>query len=148
MTTEFSVITDTATLAIFDLGAIRHRMSDTFDWWSIQRDEIYEMNEGNIAFLNLVEDGKYVVKVLDDLPGALGSLFLSVPSGRVFIGAGEDTTGGDLEPDISDAIQGAFIDLAPGNYQMSYAAECGVIKLSFACADSHRNNFSDSIRLG
>lgn len=50
MSIEFSVVTDTATLAIFDLQAIRHRMSDTFDWWSIQGDEISEMNKGNIAF--------------------------------------------------------------------------------------------------
>ena len=148
MAAEFSVITETATLAIFDLAAIRHRMSDTFDWWSIQSDEIYEMNEGNIAFLNLGEDGKYLVKVLAELPNALGSIFLSIPSGSLFIGAGEDTAGGGMEPDGSDAIQGACIAFAPGNYQMGFAFECGLIMLSFARAESHRNNFSDSIRLG
>ncbi|WP_416457234.1 DUF6386 family protein [Pseudomonas sp. LFS097] len=42
MSVEFSVVTDTATLAIFDLKAIRHRVSDSFDWWSIQSDEISE----------------------------------------------------------------------------------------------------------
>lgn len=50
MTQKFSVITDTATVVIFDLKAVRHRISDTPDWWSIVQDEILETNSGNIAF--------------------------------------------------------------------------------------------------
>jgi len=88
MSIEFSVVADTATLAIFDLKAIRHRVSDSFDWWSIQSDEISEMNEGNIAFLNLGEDGRYKVKVEDSLLDPSGGIYLKVPSGRVFVGAG------------------------------------------------------------
>jgi hypothetical protein len=53
MVEEFSVVTDTATVAVFDLEAIRHRMNDTADWWSIAEDEILEVNQGNIAFLGL-----------------------------------------------------------------------------------------------
>lgn len=94
MAIEFDVVTDTATLAVFDLQAIRHRTSDTFDWWSIQSDEISEMNEGNIAFLNLGADGRYQVKVVDSLVAPSGGVYLKVPSGQVFIGAGEDTSGG------------------------------------------------------
>lgn len=146
MNREFTVITDTATLAIFDLQAMRHRMTSTFDWWSIQSDELLEINEGNITFLKLGEDGKYVVRVVDDLRNPVGGAFLKVPSGVVFIGAGEDTTGGDLEPDDSDAVQGAFIELTIGSYYIKFGIDNEAIYLAFLPSDTTRNNFSDSIR--
>ncbi|MFJ4434520.1 DUF6386 family protein [Pseudomonas sp. NPDC089395] len=148
MELEFTVVTDTATLAIFDLQAIRHRITDTFDWWSIQSDELFEMNEGNIAFLNLGEDGKYLVRVLNDITSPMGGAFLKVPSGVVFVGAGEDTTGGDLEPDGSDAVQGAFVNLAVGSYYVKYGYDEGAICLAFTPSTDSQNDFSDSIRLG
>ncbi|ORL66433.1 hypothetical protein B7H19_20540 [Pseudomonas putida] len=147
MSIEFSVVTDTATLAIFDLKAIRHRVSDSFDWWSIQSDEISEKNEGNIAFLNLGEDGRYKVKVEDSLLDPSGGIYLKVPSGRVFVGAGEDTSGGGLEPDGSSTIQGEFLSLEAGSYYMSYKVESGVICLAFSSSSKFSNDLTDSIRL-
>ncbi|MCO7058155.1 DUF6386 family protein [Pseudomonas juntendi] len=148
MAIEFDVVTDTATLAVFDLQAIRHRTSDTFDWWSIQSDEISEMNEGNIAFLNLGADGRYQVKIVDNLVAPSGGVYLKVPSGQVFIGAGEDTSGGGLEPDGSDAVQGEFISLEAGSYYMGYKVEDGGICLAFSPSNKFRNALTDSIRLG
>lgn len=147
MSIEFSVVTDTATLAIFDLQAIRHRMSDTFDWWSIQSDEISEINKGNIAFLNLGEDGRYQVKIEENLSDPSGGIYLKVPSGRVFVGAGEDTSGGGLEPDDSNAVQGEFISLETGSYYMSYKVESGVICLAFSPSSKFSNELTDSVRL-
>lgn len=103
MIEEFSVVTDTATVAVFDLEAIRHRMNDTADWWSIAEDEILEVNQGNIAFLGLGEDGEFDINISDDLQDEECALNMYVPSGQIFIGAGEDTTGGGLEPDDSAA---------------------------------------------
>lgn len=85
MSKEFSFFTDTATMAIFDLAAIKHRISDTSDWWSIEEDEIDEVNKGNIAFLDLGSDGSYVVKIQEEVDDEDGSLNLSFPTGQVFI---------------------------------------------------------------
>ena len=147
MDIEFSVVTDTATLAVFDLQAMQHRLSDTFDWWSIQSDEVLEMKRGNIAFLNLGGDGRYQIKIVDSLIGPSGGVHLKVPSGRVFVGAGEDTSGGGLEPDGSDAMQGQFITLEVGSYYMSYKVDDGAICLAFSKADVSNNSFVDSVRI-
>ena len=45
MTLEFHLHTDTATLAIFDTQAIRHRLDDTCDWWSLPHDELLEITK-------------------------------------------------------------------------------------------------------
>lgn len=147
MAIEFAVITDTATLAVFDVQAIRHRVADTFDWWSIQSDEILEVNAGNIAFLNLSEDGKYEVNIVDQLEAPSGGVYLKVPTGRVFIGAGEDTSGGGLEPDDSDSVQGEFHDIEAGNYLMSYKIEGKAVFLAFSPSSKSTNVFTDSVRL-
>ncbi|MET3052363.1 DUF6386 family protein [Pseudomonas alkylphenolica] len=147
MVIEFSIVTDTATLAIFDLKALRHRMSDTSDWWSIQKDELFEMNEGNVAFLNLGSDGQYQVKVVEDLPDVNAGVYLKSPSGEFFVGAGEDATGGGLEPDGSDAIQGCSIKLNAGSYLLKFERSGGVISLAFLPSEVSFNEFSEPVRL-
>ncbi|WP_431089630.1 DUF6386 family protein [Paenibacillus sp. 8b26] len=47
----FQFTTDTATLCIFDTEALKHRLDDEPDWWSIEEDELGELNQGNVAFL-------------------------------------------------------------------------------------------------
>ncbi|MBF4213271.1 hypothetical protein EI533_37085, partial [Pseudomonas donghuensis] len=73
-----------------------------------------------VLFLKEGGDGTYNVYIENNVVDYIGALFLNVPSGKVFIGAGEDVTGGDLEPDDSDAISGEFITLEPGSYEVKY----------------------------
>ena len=147
MMKEFSVVTDTATISIFDLQAIRHRLVDTPDWWSIEEDEIQEMNNGNIVFLGVGEDGGYNIKITEAVEGETAVLNINVPSGKVFVGAGEDATGGGLEPDGSSSIQGRMIDLKPGNYRVMFKKEDNLIRISFATSTAVGNNLSKPIRL-
>lgn len=72
-------------------------------------------------------------------------MHLQFPSGQVFVGAGEDTTGGDLEPDFSDAIQGEIISFHPGSYLMKFKKIDNVLELAFYPPDN--NNFKESVRL-
>jgi len=100
-------------------GHLRHASDtpppdDTCDWWSLPYDELLEINAGAIAFLNLPSDGTYPSRLQASLTNEEGSVYLLVPSGQVFIGAGEDTTGGGLEPDGSDVNRGQFITLDKG----------------------------------
>lgn len=144
---KISINTGTATVAVFDLAAIRHRVSDSPDWWSIVKDEIQEINDGNIAFFGMGQDGSYRITIVDDIVRDFGALYLGFPSGQVFVGAGEDTTGGDLEPDGTDAIQGAVLNFKPGSYLIKYKKTGIVLELAFSPSEKRSNQFEDSIRL-
>ena len=147
MNKKFSFSTDTATLSVFDLSSLKHRINDAPDWWSIPDDEIDEINKGNVLFLNLGNDGDYTVEIHDDIGEGCGKLFLKIPLGKLFIGAGEDTSGGDLEPDGSDYMSGIFLDLTPGIYEVKFKRDGTNINLSFNKSQGGVNNITDSIRL-
>ena len=147
MTNIFSVVTDTATISIFDLQAIRHRLADSPDWWSIVEDEIQEINNGNIIFLGVGDDGKYDVQITDEQERESGVLNLNVPSGKVFVGAGEDTTGGGLEPDGAASIQGRVIELKPGPYQVMFKKVADLIIISFRASTAVGNKLDQEVRI-
>lgn len=147
MVEEFSVVTDTAAIAVFDLEAIRHRMADAPDWWSIAEDEILEVNQGTIVFLGLGEDGEFDIRISEDLQDEKYALNIYFPSGQIFIGAGEDTTGGGLEPDGSAAIQGRIMAIEPGIYTIKVKKINKTVLLSFSKSLNRRNTRSQSIRL-
>lgn len=142
-----SIQTDTATLVIYDLMSLKHRINDDADWWSLPEDEVEEINKGNLLFLNLGDDGAYKVHIKNDVDEYTGSLFLSVSSGKVFIGAGEDVTGGDLEPDDSDAISGEFISLDPGSYEVKYKKQGSDVLVSFTKATITGNSLEEGVYL-
>ncbi|MGP2886174.1 DUF6386 family protein [Serratia marcescens] len=147
MNKTFSFTTDTATLSIFDLVSLNHRISDDADWWSIPEDELEEVNKGNVLFSNLGEDGQYMVRVVDNISENYKSLFLNVPSGKVFVGAGEDTSGGDLEPDGSDYMSGVFLILDIGNYEVRFRRDSLDIVISFIKSSENKNEESALIRI-
>ncbi len=70
---QFEFATDTATMCVYDIGALKHRLNDTADWWSLPSEELAEVNNGNAAFINLQSDGKYSVKFDENLE-AVGAL--------------------------------------------------------------------------
>ena len=109
------IYTGTATIVIYDLESLRHRLDDYVDWWASTEDEILELNERNLLIVGLGSDGFYDVDVSDDQRGK-NAFSLRFPSGRVFIGAGEMLTGGGDEPDAD--TPGIFLDLAPGDYKV------------------------------
>ena len=111
-------VTDTATLCVFDLQALRHRLHDDADWWTVPDEELKEVNDGNVAFIGLGEDGRYKLDVVETLDNGDGQLYLHCPSGRIFLGAGEEVTSDGLEP---EALRGGtFLALVPGTYQLTF----------------------------
>ncbi|WP_072008276.1 DUF6386 family protein [Serratia marcescens] len=147
MNKTFSFTTDTATLSIFDFVSLKHRVSDDADWWSIPEDELEEVNKGNVLFLNLGEDGQYTVRVVDNISENYKSLFLNVPSGKVFVGAREDTSGGYLEPDGSDYMSGVFLIMDIGNYEVRFRRDSLDIVISFIKSSENKNDESALIRI-
>lgn len=141
----FTFFTDTATLCVFDPAGLRHKLDDDCDWWSIPCAELAAVNAGQAAFFNLGGDGAHALAVLATVADPQASVHIAVVSGRVFIGAGEDVTGGGLEPDA--ACSGRFMDLPPGGYRVLARRDGARISLAFLPDARSRNAFGDLVRL-
>ena len=117
MAVTFQFVTDTSAMCAFDLGALRHRLDDDADWWSVPREELAEINAGNVAFINLGADGRYEAAIVEERqPGGV-VVRLRCPTGRIFVGSGEEVTGDGVEP---EAIRvGGFVEVAPGAWELS-----------------------------
>ena len=94
---QISFVTDTATLCICDIGAVRHRLTDDDDWWADPAEELKEVRAGNVLFVGLGGDGRYNIKVTNVPQGI--SAKLRCPSGKLFVGAAEEVTSGGMEPE-------------------------------------------------
>ncbi|ENZ1219294.1 MULTISPECIES: DUF6386 family protein [Enterobacter cloacae complex] len=132
---------------IYDLVSLKHRVNDDADWWSLPENEVEEINKGNVLFLNLGDDGVYKVLIKHDVDEFTGALFLKVPSGKVFIGAGEDITDGDLEPDDSDVISCELIILEPGSYEVKYKKQSSEVLISFTKATFAESSLEEGVYL-
>ena len=142
-----SFITDTATLCVFDLAAIRHRLDDRGDWWSVPDDEILEVNSGNVAFVGLGDDGQYEFRIEGVLTKETCVVILNCPSGHLFIGAAEEVTADGLEP---EAIRGGmFWEVIPGKYRLAISrVGSRSLSLSFSGFEGKAENcFTAPIRI-
>lgn len=119
------VATDTATLAVFDLARLRHRVASAADWWTWPPDVLADLNAGNVLPIDLGSDGVYAVTIHldDDRPPADTSPAVSGLVGcdgeALFIGPGEQITGGGLEPD--ESLGGVRLPVPRGTYRIHVA---------------------------
>ncbi len=139
------ISTDTATICMFDKECLAHRKDDVGDWWSLPRNELQEAVEGNALFLNVGDDGTYSVNILPNDFDSKHEYRIVVRSGKLFIGPGEEATGGGFEPD--GAWGGEFIELEPGNYTCRIRREARVIDIFLAPGGDGRNSITDLIRI-
>ena len=142
---EFSFTTDTATMCIYDLECLKHRLEDDADWWSIPRVELEEVNLGNVAFLGLGDDGSYRVSIVDAFEDATVSTNINAPSGRIFIGAGEEVTSDGLEPECIRG--GMFLDVEAGHYKIHARKDRFAIHLSLEKTTISENDHTGLLRL-
>jgi hypothetical protein len=136
-------LTDTATMCVFDIASLKHRLEDDADWWSIPDAELEEVNQGNVAFLNLGSDGKYSFIVVEEVQHPQVEMTLRVPSGRLFVGAAEEVTADGLEPE--SVRGGMFVDVQPGEYTLRASRDGTEISLSLHLAHSSKRNEFDSL---
>lgn len=139
------IVTGTATLCVFDPALLRHKLEDDCDWWSIPSAELAAVNAGQVAFFNVGGDGAYELALHAELAEPQVIVHLAVVSGRVFIGAGEDVTGGGLEPDT--AYGGLFVDLPAGSYRVQARRDGAHISLAFVPDARSGNAFVDLVRI-
>lgn len=109
-----SFVTDTATLCICDVEAMRHRLADDDDWWADPAEELKEVQAGNALFVGLGEDGRFDIRVTEVATGLAARL--RCPSGKVFVGAAEEVTSGGMEPECRRG--GKFFEFPIGQIQV------------------------------
>ena len=145
---SFEFVTDTSTLCVFDLAALRHRLQDDApDWWVWE--QVEELNAGNAAFLDLGSDGAYRGTLsTTPLEKWQFQVNLSCPSGQVFVGAAEETTSSGLEPDCGRG--GLMLRVAAGTYELKARKLSGnTLELSLCSHEGGtQNEFNEPLRLG
>ena len=147
------IATSTAAFCLFDLAALTHRLDDSCDWWSIERDELTEINAGNCLIFGTGYDGGFGFEVT--LGQGLASPELEVairaPSGKLYLGAGEDISGEDDQPEEhSEHYPGLFLHVEPGNYLVSVKTT-GTAEIAIGIEKTERravNQVARSLRLG
>lgn len=139
------IATDTATICIFDPVAMRHRKDDVGDWWSIRSNELAEVRSGNALILNVGQDGEYRVEVsLREDPGTPG-FCLSAPSGHIFVGPGEEMSGGGFEP--NGEWGGFFISVEPTHHKVCISRSGDLIAITIQPTEPFDNDLPDLIRI-
>jgi hypothetical protein len=96
-------------------------------------------------FLNLGTDGSYHIEVsqLDD-PKAEG-FCLNTPSRRVFIGAGEEMSGGGFEQ--TGEWGGLFVDVDEAHQKVSVSRTGNTLAIKFQATEAFANDVTDLIGL-
>ncbi len=136
--------TSTASVVIYDLKSLRHRLDDDVDWWADPKAELDEINRRNVLIVGLTFDGFYDLDIIDQDTGA-ECYSLRFPSGKIFIGPGEVMTGGGDEPD--ESCSGIFLDLPPGDYNVSIARSDDRLRVSLKAAAPSDNDVIEPIRI-
>ena len=147
---SFRFSTDTSSICVFDLGSLKHRVDDDADWWCWPPEEqVSEVNAGNVAIIDLGNDGEFVVHLqFSRLPHPQIEVQLSCPTGRVFVGAAEEITSEGQEPDCTRG--GGFISIATGAFSLQVDRGTTAGKLCLALTAQGKtagNNFMRPLRL-
>lgn len=138
------IYTGTATIVVYDLENLKHRLDDDVDWWADPEAEITELNRRNLLIIGLQFDDFYDVDLSDrqDLPQ---SFSLSFSSGKVFVGAGEMLTGGGHEPEPRQG--GKFLDFPPGEYRVGIGWTDDRLQIGISSADAFENDAVEPIKI-
>lgn len=121
----FTVQTDTATVALFDMATLQHRVDDDGDWWTIAVSAEPEVASGKVCIVSVADDGVHQVRVTtegltpDERAYAcdVAKCGLEVSSGRVHVLGGEWLPGEGLTPPDTNVLA-----LPNGSYDIEFYA--------------------------
>lgn len=135
------MVTGTATLVVFDIAALQHRFNDYVDWWSDPDEELKELNQGNVIFVALGADGRYEVDVATVARSDSDqvSAIICCPTGRLFVGPGEDITGGELQPQTR-RTSGRILEVDPGTYRAGVTMTAHTLHVTLMKTDASAVN--------
>ncbi len=121
----FIVQTDTATVALFDMATLRHRIDDDGDWWTVDVSAEPEVSSGKVCIVSVADDGGHQVRVSTEgltpderaYASDMVKCGLEVSSGRVHVLAGEWLPGEGLTPPDQNDLA-----LPMGSYDVEFYA--------------------------
>ena len=131
------------TLALFDPSVLKHRLLDPRGWWQDEQQALREMRHGQLAIVDLGLSGTYLARQLcesefercaDEEFRPIVSFHLACPTGHLFVGRAESTTGDELEP---DGDFGDIILSVPAGTQSVHVARSGEFDLLLNIERSH-----------
>lgn len=138
------IYTSTSTIAVYDLGGLKHRLNDDVDWWADPVEELAEINRRNLLIIGLGGDGFYDLEIVEE-DGFTQRYSLSFPTGRIFIGPGEMLTGGGDEP--TPKYGGMFLDFEPGDYTVGLERADDRLRISITHSVAFQNMVAEPIHI-
>jgi hypothetical protein len=101
---EFS--SPTGTLALFDPQSLKHRLLEPRGWWKDTQQAVREIAAGRFVLVELGLAGTHLVRQVSSEAFVADAEYrpslafqLACPSGPLFVGKAESTSGDDMEPD-------------------------------------------------
>jgi hypothetical protein len=140
---EKTISTDTASFAVFDNAALAHRFNDSCDWWSVPSAELHEVRSGNCVIFGTGCDGAFEFSVEVAPPSSEPSFLvvISAPSGRLYVGPGEDLPGDGMQPaEGSHHYCGLFVDVEPGNHSVAVASSGSKVSINITRTNEPAQN--------
>ena len=142
-TNQFEMFSRTATIVVFDLACLKRRIEHDVDWWTDPAEEVEELHRRNLLIAGLGANDWYDVCVTDGSIDAAQSFSLSFPSGRVFVGPGEEISGGGDEP--TGAHGGKIFVFDPGDYNVALNREDQALVVSINPSPAFSNSHSGPV---
>jgi hypothetical protein len=144
--TQVEICTSTATIVIYDLEALAHRLEDEIDWWADPKAELEELQNRNLLILGVQADGFYDVDLAMGEPTVGRRFSLRFPSGSVFVGPGEVMTGGGVQPNGHQG--GVFLSVEAGDYSISVdRVDDERVSITLNRSTPFENDTSESVRI-
>ena len=126
--TTFSIVTDTSTIAVFDLETLRRRIDEDGDWWTsdLFPELQEELSKNNLYLIETLCDGKFEVSLDTSHQGSSAS-FINCPSGKVYIVCGEEIPGEGLIPEL---LRGGYIhSVEPGKVSITHSIDGSKVRI-------------------
>ena len=122
---ELQFVTGTSTLALYGQGTLDARLEDDPDWWTLDWEDLPEVNTRALRLFELGADGSYQVRVstephseqfIDMALARVQGQGFRAPDGQVYVGAGYCLPADGLRPDEKVKEYGRFFQIPPGDY--------------------------------
>ncbi|GAB3254903.1 DUF6386 family protein [Chitinimonas naiadis] len=137
----FQFSTESATLCVYDLGALKHRLDSEEDWWSWPvATQLQEANAGHVLFVDVGADGAHDGHIqFEPLAHFALEGWLNCPTGRLFVGSADEVTAEGKEPEC--AFGGLFVSVPVGAVHLQLARSMtGTLQLALLTNQKFTSN--------
>jgi len=130
--TKFTITTDTSTIAVFDLEALKHRIDDDCDWWTYEGfPELQEeLTNQTLVLINTGFDGTFTVEV-EKTNVHNNYVPLNCPSGCLYVVCGEEIPGEGIGPKLTRG--GGIVEVGSSRVSIGHSQNDSDISIGIIC---------------